>query len=83
MVSAPETEVTGGLAGGTLLGGGQVELSVSTGTQLVHSLFGVGGARRRPLQGIHSAAVGDVTKPDGVGIQEDLQTERKKENERG
>lgn len=67
-LSAPQTKVTGGLAGGALLGRGKVQLAVGAGAQLVHSLFGVGGARRRPLQGIHSTAEGNAAQPDGVGI---------------
>lgn len=67
-LSAPETKVACGLAGRAFLSWGQVELAISTGTQLEHSLFGVGGTRRRPLQGIHSTAEGDVAQSDGVGI---------------
>lgn len=67
-LSAPETKVAGGLAGRAFLSRGQVELAISTGTQLVHSLFGVGGTRRRPFQGVHSTAEGNVAQSDGVGI---------------
>lgn len=66
--SAPETKVAGGLAGGAFLSWGQVEFAISTGTQLVHSLFGVGGTRRRPFQGVHSTAKGDIAEFDGIGI---------------
>lgn len=66
--SAPETKVTGGLAGGAFLGWGQVELAISTGTQLVHSLFGVGGACRCSFQWVYSATKGNVSQFDGVGI---------------
>lgn len=66
--SAPETKVTGGLAGRAFLSRGQVELAVSAGTKLVHSLFGVGSTCWRSLQGVHSAAMGNVAQPDGVGI---------------
>lgn len=48
-LSAPKTKVTSGLAGRAFLRRGQVELAVSAGTELVHSLFGVGGTRRRPF----------------------------------
>ncbi len=67
-LSAPETKVTGGLAGRAFLSRGEVELAVSAGTKLVHSLFGVGGTCWRPLQGIHSTAEGNVAQPDGVGV---------------
>lgn len=67
-LSAPETKVTGGLAGGAFLSGGQVELAVGAGTKLVHSLFGVSGTRWRPLQGVHSTAEGNVAQLDGVGV---------------
>ena len=68
LLSAPETKVTSGLAGRAFLSWRQVELTISTGTQLVHSLFSVGGTCRRPLQGVHSTAEGDVAQPDCVGI---------------
>lgn len=67
-ISAPETKVTGGLAGRAFLSRGKVEFAVSTGTKLVHSLFGVGGACWCTLQGVHSTAKGNVTQPDGVGV---------------
>ena len=67
-LSAPETKVTGSLAGRAFLSRGQVELAVSAGTKLVHSLFGVGGACGRPLQGVHSTAEGNAAQPDGVGV---------------
>ena len=68
VLSAPETKVTSGLAGRAFLRWGQVELSISAGAQLVDSLFSVGGTCRRPLQGVHSTAKGDVAQSDGVGI---------------
>lgn len=71
-LSAPETKVAGGLAGGAFLSWGQVEFAVSTSTQLVHSLFGVGGAGRGPFQGVHCTAQGNVAQFNGVGIQQDL-----------
>lgn len=67
-LSAPQAKVTGGLAGGAFLGRRQVQLPVSAGAKLVHSLLGVGGARRRPLQGVHGTAQGNVAQPDGVGV---------------
>lgn len=67
-LSAPETKVTGGLASRAFLSRGQVELAISTGTKLVHSLFGVGGTCRRSLQGIHSTTKGNVAQSDSVGI---------------
>lgn len=66
--SAPETKVTGGLAGGAFLSRGQVELAVSTGTQLINSLFGVGGACRCSFQWVYSATKGNISQFDGVGI---------------
>lgn len=67
-LSAPETKVTSGLAGRAFLSWRQVELAVSAGTQLVHSLFGVCGTCWRPLQGVHSTAEGNVAQPDGVCV---------------
>lgn len=67
-LSAPKTKVTGSLAGGAFLSRGQVELAVSAGAKLVHSLFGVGGTCWCPLQGVHSTAEGNVAQPDGVGV---------------
>lgn len=67
-LSAPETKVTGGLAGGAFFGWRKVEFAVSAGAQLVHSLFGVGGTCRRPLQGVHSTTKGNVAKLDSVGV---------------
>lgn len=66
--SAPQAKVTGGLAGGAFFGWRQVELAISTGAQLVYSLFGVGGTRRRSFQRVHSTAQGNVAQSDGVGI---------------
>lgn len=67
-LSAPEAEVTSGLAGRAFLSWGQVELAISTGAQLVHSLFGVGGTCRCPLQRVHSTTKGNVSQSDSVGI---------------
>ena len=67
-LSAPETKVTGCLAGRAFLSRGQIELAISAGTKLVHSLFGVGGTCWRSLQRVNSAAEGDVAQFDGVGV---------------
>lgn len=67
-LSAPKTKVTGGLARRAFLGRGQVELSVSAGTKLINSLFGVGGACWRSLQWVHGTSEGNVAQPDGVGV---------------
>lgn len=67
-LSAPQAKVTGGLAGGALLGWRQVQLPISAGAKLVYSLLGVGGARRCPLQGVHGTPQGNVAQPDGIGV---------------
>lgn len=67
-LSAPQTKVTGGLAGRAFLSRGQVELAVSAGTKLIHSLFGVGGTCWCSLQGVHRTAEGNVAQLDGIGV---------------
>lgn len=66
-LSAPQTHVAGRLAGGALLSRGQVELAAWAHAQLVHSLFGVRGARR-PVQRIRRCPVRNVPQPNCVGI---------------
>lgn len=66
-LSAPQTHVAGRLAGGALLSRGQVELAAWAHAQLVHSLFGVRGARR-PMQRVRRCPVRNVPQPNCVGI---------------